>query len=492
MPSAQMKTNVAFIGLCGMGMLMARRLIDSGLTVSGYDMNPVTTAALECAGGTASASPALAAANASIVILMVARAEQIMSVLFAPRTGAVHALTENATIILHCTVQPAVLQDVRSRLGSEYRRSDVVVMDAPVTGSMKEAEDGTLTMMISAAKANYLERSDIRDVLACTAQRVHHIIGPLGSALKVKLLNQALCGIHVVAAAEIIGLAAVIALDTKRFFKCVTSPRAELGRRQNCWSWMFEDSVPRMLDDELPWGFAMRNVIRDVRIVNNEAERFGARLSLLKASQFVYEEAIEMGFEDADDGAVLTTYLRRENSQGSDQINFLQTVSELGGLWPEEEATRLYGLLCNALAAIHAMAAYEALVFAEGMHMCKSLKQCKQWIEILGSACAGSTMFVDGMPRIFDSETHGTGALQLLVPRRETLLESLVSSGTNADIVQGLVEQADILTQREAIELAQDEDYTLTLLPAAEAFFRQVIDGKIQHHGRSVILVSAS
>ena len=101
-------------------------------------------------------------------------------------------------------------------------------------------------------------------------------------------------------------------------------------------------------------------------------------------------------------------------------------------------------------------------------------------------------MFVDGMPRIFDSETHDTGALQLLVPRRETLLESLVSSRTNADVVQELVEQADILTQREVIELAQDEDYTLTLLHAAEAFFRQVIDGKIQHHGRSVTLVGAS
>ena len=101
-------------------------------------------------------------------------------------------------------------------------------------------------------------------------------------------------------------------------------------------------------------------------------------------------------------------------------------------------------------------------------------------------------MFIDGMPRIIDSEIHGTGALQLLVPRRETLLESLVSSRTNADIVQGFVEQADISTQREVIGLAQDEDYTPTLLSAAEAFFRQVIDGKIQHHGRSVTVVGAS
>jgi 3-hydroxyisobutyrate dehydrogenase-like beta-hydroxyacid dehydrogenase len=158
-----------------------------------------------------------------------------MSALFEPRTGAVHALAENAMIILHCTVQPTVPQDVRSRLDSDYGRGDVVVMDAPVTGSTKEAEDGTLTMMVSAAKADYVERSDIRDVLACMAQKVYHISGPLGSALKVKVLNQALCGIHIVAAAEIVGLAAVTALDTKRFFQYVTGPGAELGRKQDCW-----------------------------------------------------------------------------------------------------------------------------------------------------------------------------------------------------------------------------------------------------------------
>lgn len=43
-------------------------------------------------------------------------------------------------------------------------------------------------MMVSAAKADYVERSDIRDVLACMAQKVYHISGPLGSALKVKVL----------------------------------------------------------------------------------------------------------------------------------------------------------------------------------------------------------------------------------------------------------------------------------------------------------------
>jgi hypothetical protein len=94
MPSAQIKPYIAFISPDGMRMLMARRLITSGFTVNGYDINPVTTTALEYANGKASTSLALATTNASIMTLMVAK-----------------------------------------------------------------AEDGTLTMMISAAKAGYVERS---------------------------------------------------------------------------------------------------------------------------------------------------------------------------------------------------------------------------------------------------------------------------------------------------------------------------------------------
>ena len=427
MSCVQSTTNVAFIGLSAMGMLMARRLIDSGVVVNGYDTNPTATTTLTDAGGTACASPAEAAANASIVLLMVGTAEHVTSVLFARETGVVHGLTGNATIILLSTVPPTVPQDIRHRLDSEYRRSDVIVIDAPVIGGTKQAKDGTLSIMVSAAKADHLERSDIMDLLECMAQKVYHISGPLGSALKVKLLNQVLGGIHVVAAAEIMGLAAVIGLDTKRFYEDVASVGIEPGRKKNSWSWMFEDRVPRMLDDKMALNSAMSTILKDMQIANGEAERAGVQLRLCKANQVVYKKAVNLGLEEADDSAVLQAYMRREIEQEADQTMILQTISELGGLFPEDEAARLVGLLSNALAAIHAMAAYEALVFAESMHMCRALKQCKEWIEILSGAAAGSTMFARGMPRIFESETHGTGGLELLVPRREGLMKSLVS-----------------------------------------------------------------
>lgn len=186
-------------------------------------------------------------------------------------------------------------RDVSSRLDSDYGHSDVVVMDAPVTGSTL-----TLSALPSGPDmwytfwAIHVSTSLISDLSTQSAFAADTIIVNVPSSASF-VLNQALRGVHIVAAAEIVGLAAVTALDTKRFFQYVTGPGAELGRKQDCWSWMFEDCVPRMLDDELPQGFAMRTVIRDVRIVNDEAERFGAQLSLCKESQFVYEEAVEMG-----------------------------------------------------------------------------------------------------------------------------------------------------------------------------------------------------
>jgi 3-hydroxyisobutyrate dehydrogenase len=432
MSSNHANINVAFIGLGAIGASMAKRLIDSGFALKSYGVNEDEIAALEEAGGAAPASPAQTTANALIVLVMVPRAKQVTSALFAPQRGAVHGLTENATIILLSTVDVAVPQDVRHRLDSEYRRSDVVVLDAPVTGGPKEAEDGTLSIMLSAAKAKHSDSPEIQAVLSCMAQKVYHISGPLESALKVKLLSQLLCGIHLVAAAEIISLVAVLCLDTKRFYKYVASPGARLATKKHCWSWMFEDRVPRMLDYRLPLKSAMSNIRKDNRLLNREAEKRGVRLSLCKASQVVYEKAVKLGHKEDDDSAVFQVYMRREIAQGADEAKFLQTISEMGGVFPEDEAARLFGLLSDALAAIHAMAAYEALVFAESMHLCRTLKQCKQWIDVLGNGAAGSTMFIKGMPRVFDSETHGTGSLELLVPSRQRLLGSLVSSRDGA------------------------------------------------------------
>ena len=419
--------NVAFIGLGAMGIPMARRLIESGLTVHGYDTNPTATATLKEAGGTASASPAQAAANASIVLLMVAAAEDVTSALFAPKIGAVYGLSENATIILHSTVPPTLPQEVRHRLDSDHRRGDVVVMDAPVLGSTKNAEDGTLDAMISAAKAEHLEHAEVKLILTVIAQNVYHIAGPLGSALKVNLLHQVLCGIHLVAAVEISSVTAVVGLDTKRFCEKVADTGAKRESKRSCWSWMFEDRIPKLLRETLPVHSAMSAMLKDVRIVNGEAENAGLQLRLCKASQVVYEKSVNLGFGGDEDSAIVGAYLRRETSSGSERKKIFQTISEMGGMFPEDEAIQLEGLLEDALAAIHAMAAYEALVFAEGTHLCRTLKQCRQWIDILGGGAAASTVVIKGMPRMFESETHGTGSLELLVPRREGILESLVS-----------------------------------------------------------------
>lgn len=434
--------NVAFIGFDATGASMARRLIDAGFGVKTFETNEATIASLENAGGRASASPAHAAANAAVVLVMFATGEQVTSALFTPQNGAVHGLCENSTIILLSTVQLTVPLDVRHRLDSEYCRSDVVVIDAPITGGVKEAADGMLSIMVSAAKAEHSESPDVQAVLSCMAQKVFHISGPLGNALKVKLLSQLLCGIHLVAAAEIMGLVAVLGLDTKTFYRDFASPGADLETKQHCWSWMFEDRVPRMLDYSLPSKSVMSDIRRDVRLLNHEAEKAGVRLSLCKASKAVYERATELGHEQDDDSAVLHAFMCRETNQGADQAEGLQTVSEIGGILPEDEATRLFGLLSDALAAMHTMAVYETLVFAESMHLCRTLKQCKQWIEVLGKGAGRSTMFIKGMPRVFDSETHGTGSLELPVPRRHHLLESIVRPRDKTR--QGLAEQTDI------------------------------------------------
>ena len=432
------KPRVAFIGLGAMGIAMATQLLHSSFPVAGFDINPATLETLVSAGGTAASSPAEAAAKASVVVIMVATGDHVKSALFAKDTGVVHGLAENATVIIHSTIPPSAPEDARKRLDEEFHRSDVVIIDAPVSGGSKRAANGTLSIMVSAQRPEDLERPDAKEVLGCMAQTVYPIPGGLGSALKVKNLNQVLCGIHIAAAAEIMGLAAVLGLDTRKFSEHVVS-KGSSAARQDSWSWMFEDRVVRMLDENPPLSSATSIILKDVRIVNGEAEQVHVPLRLCKASQVVYERAVDIGLERADDSSVVEVFLQNQKK------GLWEERAKHGALVNVEEEAKLTSLISNALACMHAVAVYEALAFAEGMGMLASDDRTKQWYDILGGSAAGSTMFVKGMPKMLES-FRADGPIDFLVPMGEGQQELLVSPPDFRPLARSGMRRSDIGT----------------------------------------------
>ena len=448
--------SIGFLGLGAMGIGMATHLCKSSFPVTAFDINPTVLETLKSAGGTAASSPAEACADKPVVICMVATADHVNAALFAEKTGAVHALAQNATIILHSTIPPTMPAELRRHLDEEFGRGDVVLIDAPVSGGSKRSANGTLSIMVSAQEEAQLEREDVRAVLDCTAASVFTIKGGLGRALSAKALNQVLCGIQIAATSEIMGLAAVLGLDTRRFYEYVV--RAE-GAGRVGWSWMFEDRVVRMLDPAAPLASMMSIILKDVKIVNVEAERLGVPLRLTKSAQKVFEKAVEMGLERADDSFAVEVYLKAGERDKSD---LFKKGAEIKG----SEDENLMQQLAIAHGAIHAAGAYEALIFAEALGMCESEEQKRQWFDILASAAAGSTVFIKGMPSMLQSVDRG-GEVELLVPVKSGLVESL----------------------GETVKRAREKDYLPVLMVGAEEYLREIGEGGLRHRGNRIRLV---
>ena len=453
---ASPKPNIGFLGLGAMGIGMATHLCKSSFPVTAFDINPVVLSTLKSAGGAAASSPAEACADKSVVICMVATADHVNVALFAEKTGAVHTLAKDATIILHSTIPPTMPAELRLRLEGEFGRGDVVLIDAPVSGGSKRSADGTLSIMVSAQEDAQLERADVKAVLDCTAASVFTIKGGLGRALSAKALNQVLCGIQIAATSEIMGLAAVLGLNTKSFYEYVVKHE---GAGRVGWSWMFEDRVVRMLDPEAPLASMMSIILKDIKIVNVEAERLHVPLRLTKSAQTVYEKAVEQGLERADDSFAVEVYLKTGEK---DKSQLFKKGAEIKG----SDDKALMQQLAIAHGAIHAAAAYEALIFAEALDMCESDAQKKQWYDILASAAAGSTMFIKGMPKMLESVEQG-GDIELLVPIKSGLLQSL----------------------GETVKMAREADYTPVLLMGAEQYLKEIGEGVLKHRGHAISLV---
>jgi 3-hydroxyisobutyrate dehydrogenase len=247
------KPKIAFIGLGAMGMGMAIHLLEDGFRVTGFDVNSMALETLLAMGGNTASSPRECVQDAHFVICMVANSAQTENVFFAEKTGAVYALTQNATIILCSTVAPGFPQEFLNCLYQSFHRRDVQLIDCPVSGGTKRAAEGNLTIL-SSGPANAL--SYAQPILESMSADLYEIEGGLGAANRVKLINQHLAGVHIAISAEAMGLAATLGLNSKEVYEFVLDSPAH--------SWMFENRVPHMLADDWTPHSALSIFVKDM------------------------------------------------------------------------------------------------------------------------------------------------------------------------------------------------------------------------------------
>ncbi len=197
---------IAFIGVGTMGLPMARNLIKKGFAITAYDVNSEAVTVAAAAGMTAAASLAEAVATADLVITMLPSSPHVESV-YTGDGGVLAAARKGLLCVDMSTIDPGVSRQVAARAAERGVR----FMDAPVSGGVPRATDGTLAIMVGGAQADFDEAFPVLSAMGANVIRV----GPVGSGEVVKLCNNLIAGVVAVAVSEAFRIAEGFGVDAR-------------------------------------------------------------------------------------------------------------------------------------------------------------------------------------------------------------------------------------------------------------------------------------
>jgi 3-hydroxyisobutyrate dehydrogenase len=278
---------VTFIGIGAIGLPMAMQIAKAGHAVTGVDLS---SRARELAqeNGLAAVASFDAAADTEVVVAMVATPQQLEALI-----DSVGARVSGQAWVIMSTVGPA---SVRVQ-GARLRASGARVVDAPVTGGVARAKTGQLVIFAAGAKDDI---DAVRPVLDAMGS-VRLTGAKLGDGQAIKVVNQHLCSVHIVAAAEALNLAKSLGLDPAAVLEFVEHGAAG--------SWMLSDRGPRMLGGtDVAVTSAINIFVKDSDLVAAAAAACGADVPLLKVANARYHSAADAGLGLRDDSRVIETW----------------------------------------------------------------------------------------------------------------------------------------------------------------------------------------
>jgi len=216
---------LGYLGLGLMGAPMTRRLLKAGYQVSVWNRSEGKLAPLVAEGARRAITPRDALANSDIVFMCVTDATAVEEVIFGA-DGLAAAPGAGKLVVDFSSIHPDAARDLAARLKAA---NGAGLIDAPVSGGTKGAEEGTLAIM-AGGDAGDIQR--VRPYVLAMARRFTHM-GPTGAGQTTKLCNQVIVGCAMAVLAEATRLAVNAGIDANRL------PEALSGG--------FADSIPLQL-----------------------------------------------------------------------------------------------------------------------------------------------------------------------------------------------------------------------------------------------------
>lgn len=287
-------TTCAYLGLGVMGYPMAGHLAAAGHDVVVWNRTASKAEAWVAEhGGSLSATPAEAAANADLVFLILGNDESVRSVAYGDQ-GVLDAMKAGAVLIDHTTASA----ELALELATATNDRGLGFIDAPVSGGEAGAQNGVLTVMCGGNDEHFATAKPVIDTYA----RATTLLGPASSGQLTKMVNQIAIAGALQALSEAINFGASVGLDMDQVVDVISQGAAG--------SWQMENRGKTMAADEFEFGFAVEHMRKDLGIAIAEAKRRGADVTVTEQVDGYYADVIAMGGERWDTSSLLRRLTR--------------------------------------------------------------------------------------------------------------------------------------------------------------------------------------
>ena len=287
--------SIGFIGAGNMGLPMIKNLIRAGFNIKVFDINTKITKKLD-KDNIIAVNNIRAIANNNVIISMLPNTKDVESI-FNNENGINQFLNPGTIVIDMSTISSSSSIEI----GKRFQKKQIEFLDAPVSGGVKGAVEGNLSIMVGGKKETYKKSLDILNSMG------KNIIyaGKTGMGQVFKMCNQIMVGSHIQAMCEAFALCKSKGGDLTLLRETLITGSAN--------SWMLENLGDAVISKNDKAGFRIDLQLKDLKLASDAAFEGGVPLPGLSMVLALYLETIAHNEGKNGNQSLFKTYDRMTN-----------------------------------------------------------------------------------------------------------------------------------------------------------------------------------
>jgi 2-hydroxy-3-oxopropionate reductase len=286
-----MMSKIGFIGLGIMGKPMSKNLLKAGYKLVVFDIVDAPVDELRRLGAEVGYSPVDVASRATIIITMLPNSSEVKAVVLG-KEGVVVGAQKGSLVVDMSSIAPLVSREISDALALKGIR----MLDAPVSGGEPRAIEGTLSIMVGGAQADFDEVLPIFKAMGSSAV----LTGSSGAGCFTKLANQIIVQLNIAAVSEALVMTTKAGLDPELVYMAIRGGLAG--------SAVLDAKAPLMMDRKFNPGGSININLKDIGNVLETSREIGAPLPLTAIVMEILQALKTDGMGNLDHGAIVRFY----------------------------------------------------------------------------------------------------------------------------------------------------------------------------------------